>query len=624
MDWPTVADLVDTGPWYHNRGVVLLNCCLFLAIITSYTNGFDGSMTGGLQLIPQWQDYFHNPEGSTLGFMTSAQNIGALLALPFAPFLSDGFGRRKGLLVGSCIMLGGVALQTQSTSIEQFILSRGLIGFGLGFATNAAPLLITELAYPTQRAPITASYNSSWYLGSIVAAWTTFGTFRMTGTTWSWRIPSLLQALPSILQLTLVWFIPESPRYLVSKGRDQEAKEILGKYHGNGNINHPLADYEFNEIKEALLMEKELSKPSYIQLFATKGNRRRMRVIIALGFFSQWSGNGLVSYYINLVLETAGIQETSLKTLINAVLQLFNFFMAIGSAAFVDRIGRRTLFLVSNCGMLVAFGLWTMLSALREQTGSKVAGQATVGIIFLYYGFYDIAYSPLLVAYTVEILPFNVRAKGFAVMNFTVSIALIFNQYVNPVALKKLGWKYYLFYCGWLAFELIFVYFFLWETKGRTLEQTAALFDGDGSDSALQELGAERIQHRSLTSNSDENLYYHRSQLSARSEKYNGEHFEMSPVTRPRYDWDRVHEQRARRESQFHKRDSQMVVEQNRHRREHQRRESRIHELVESISDPYTAPTRVNLSRSPTYPDPAYGRDSPASPTRKEPPHYFP
>ncbi|KAG8856603.1 hypothetical protein FRB96_006363 [Tulasnella sp. 330] len=449
----------------------------------------------------------------------------------------------------------------------------------------------------------------------------------MTGTTWSWRIPSLLQALPSVLQLTLVWFVPESPRFLVSKGRDREAKEILGKYHGDGNMNHPLADYEFNEIKEALLMEKELEQPSYIRLFATKGNRRRMRIIVALGFFSQWSGNGLVSYYINLVLETAGIEQTSLKTLINAILQLFNFFMAIGSAAIVDRVGRRTLFLISNCGMLVAFGLWTMLSALREQTGSKVAGQATVGIIFLYYGFYDIAYSPLLVAYTVEILPFNVRAKGFAVMNFTVSFALIFNQYVNPVALKKLGWKYYLFYCGWLAFELVFVYFYLWETKGRTLEQTAALFDGDGSDDALQEYGAERIRHRSLTSDSGEHMISHR-EISPRSEKYNGEHFEMSTVTqqRTRYDWNRAHEERARRESQLYRRDSQMVVEQNRQRREHQRRESRIQELVDSIMDPYTSPARINLTRSPSYANHTPDRLSPVSSTTKKanPPLYFP
>ncbi|KAG8904531.1 hypothetical protein FRB99_001614 [Tulasnella sp. 403] len=572
MDWPTVADLVDHGPWYKNRGIVMLNTCLVLAILTSYTNGFDGSMIGGLQLVPQWQKDFHNPTGSTLGLMTSVQNIGALCALPFAPLVSDGLGRRKGLFIGSCIMLGGVALQSQSISIVQFILSRGMIGLGLGFATNAAPLLITELAYPTQRGPITASYNSSWYLGSIVAAWTTFGTFRMGDTTWSWRIPSLLQALPSILQVILVWFIPESPRFLVSKGRDREAKEVLGKYHGNGNIDHPLVHYEYNEIKEAIAMEKEVASPSYFNLFATRGNLRRMR-------FSQWSGNGLVSYYINLILESVGVKAAGVKTLINATLQLFNYFMAITSAIYVDRIGRRTLFLISNMGMLVAFGLWTMTSALFQETQSKVAGNATIGLIFVYFGFYDIAYSPLLVAYTVEILPFSIRAKGFAVMvrlnlstkrniegslfmwheqNLTVSIALIFNQYVNPVALEKLQWKYYLVYCGWLSFELAFIWWYLVETKGRTLEQTAALFDGDGWDNDLQEIGAESYRHRPLASESTQYTHrqYNLTQLrtSSRSEKYQGEEFEMGPVTVvnvPPYEWERAYLERERQRDEF-------------------------------------------------------------------------
>jgi len=204
-----------------------------------------------------------------------------------------------------------------------------------------------------------------------------------------------------------------------------------------------------------------------------------MRIIVALAIFSQWSGNGLVSYYLNLILETVGVDAAGTKTLINGILQIFNFGMAVGSAFLVDRVGRRKLFLISNTGMLVAFIVWTVTSAVFQETGLKGAANATVVMIFIYYGFYDIAYTPLLVMYAVEILPFRIRAKGFAVMSFVMALALIFQQYVNPVALDHLGWKYYLFYVGMLAFELVFVFFYLWETKGRTLEQTAVLFDGD-------------------------------------------------------------------------------------------------------------------------------------------------
>ena len=93
--------------------------------------------------------------------------------------------------------------------------------------------------------------------------------------------------------------------------------------------------------------------------------------------------------------------------------------------------------------------------------------------------FFSIAFTPLIVSYSVEILPFSIRAKGFTIFNFSVSLSLIFNQYVNPIALGKLGWKYYIVYVCWIAFETVYWYLFIIETKNRTLEETAALFDGE-------------------------------------------------------------------------------------------------------------------------------------------------
>ena len=115
-------------------------------------------------------------------------------------------------------MLIGVAVQTAAQNIGMFIGARFLIGFGLSWASIAAPILITELAFPTHRAPITSLYNSTWYLGSIVAAWTTFGTFRILNT-WSWRIPSLLQGLPSIIQFFFVRVSLRDLKLLLSKRR---------------------------------------------------------------------------------------------------------------------------------------------------------------------------------------------------------------------------------------------------------------------------------------------------------------------------------------------------------------------------------------------------------------------
>ena len=219
-------------------------------------------------------------------------------------------------------MLIGTAIQTAAQNIGMFIgcrkaisisfyatcrlifvSHRFLIGFGLGFACLAAPILITELAFPTHRAPITSLYNSSWYLGSIIAAWATYGTFRIPNT-WAWRIPSVLQGLPSVFQFFLIFLIPESPRWLVNNGREEQAARIIAKYHCGGDLNDPLIDFEMTEMKEAIRMEKEAAQgSSYKSLFATPGNRRRMAAIIGIAFFSQWSGNGIVSYYFNIVLK---------------------------------------------------------------------------------------------------------------------------------------------------------------------------------------------------------------------------------------------------------------------------------------------------------------------------------
>jgi len=481
-----IRALVHPGAWWRNPRLVLLNLIILLLLITSSTNGYDGSMMNGLQTLATWQTDFNFPTGGKLGLLNAIQNIGALAATPLAPYMTDGVGRRYSVLFGASIMIVGAIVQTAAQSVGMFIGARFCIGFGLTFAANAAPLLVSELAYPTQRGILTSCYNSLWYSGSIIAAWTTFGTFRLNNS-WGWRIPSALQGLPSVLQIFLVWFVPESPRWLISKGRDEQALRTLAYYHARGDQQDALVQYEYREIKEALAIDAEIAKTvGWTTLFKGVGNLKRMRIIIALAFFSQWSGNGLVSYYLNLVFRTVGITSELEQNLLNGILQIYNLAVALIASTLVDRVGRRLLFLTSNVGMLLFFTLQTICSAMYALHGNVAAGNAVIAFIFLYYGAYDIAYTPLIVTYTVEILPYNLRAKGFTVFNFAISLSLIFNQYVNPIALGNLGWKYYIFYCVWLAFELVFMYFFVIETKNKTLEETAAIFDGEEKVEALK------------------------------------------------------------------------------------------------------------------------------------------
>jgi sugar porter (SP) family MFS transporter len=436
-------------------------------------------MMNGLQSLPQWESAFNNPTGGKLGLLNAIQNIGVLAGLPFAPYMSDGIGRRRTVWFGATIMCIATAIQTASQSVGMFIGARFLIGFGFVFAANSAPMLVTEISYPSHRAPLTSLFNSLWYSGSIIAAWTTYGTLKLNST-WAWRLPSVLQAAPSVLQFALVLFAPESPRWLIDKGREAEALHILAYYHADGDERDPLVQYEFKEIKAAIDFDRSISlNVGWKSLIATPGNRKRMRIIVAISFFSQWSGNGLVSYYLTKVFDQIGITGSSTQLLINGILQIWNLAWAVTAALMVNRLGRRFLFLTSVSLMTLFYMAQAICFSEYAQHGAPAAGHAVIGFIFLFYAAYDLAFTPLIVSYSVEILPYNIRAKGFNVFGFVIAVALIFNQYVNPIALDALGWKYYIVYVCWLAFEFVFLWTYLLETKNRTLEETAALFDGE-------------------------------------------------------------------------------------------------------------------------------------------------
>ena len=127
-----------------------------------------------------------------------------------------------------------------------------------------------------------------------MAAGVTLGTFSMPSN-WGWRIPSLLQVIPSSLQILFMYFMPESPRWLISKGRNEEAFAILVKYHAEGDRNSEFVKAEYAQIEKTLEIELENSKQSWKEMVVTAGMRRRVLICSGLGLFTQWSGNGLTS-----------------------------------------------------------------------------------------------------------------------------------------------------------------------------------------------------------------------------------------------------------------------------------------------------------------------------------------
>lgn len=191
--------------------------------------------------------------------------------------------------------------------------------------------------------------------------------------------------------------------------------------------------------------------------------------------------SGVVSYYLPLILNTIGITSTTDQTLINAFLQLWNLIMSVVGACLVDRAGRRALLLSSTMIMLISYIFITALSGSFTTTGATAIGTTVIPFLFIYSAGYDIAFTPLLLSYPAEIWAFSLRAKGVAISIISNYLALIFNQIINPIAFESITWKYYFVFLA----VLILILFTVWktypETRGRSLEEIAVIFDGDAA-----------------------------------------------------------------------------------------------------------------------------------------------
>lgn len=287
-------------------------------------------------------------------------------------------------------------------------------------------------------------------------------------------------------------WLPESPRYLVKKNRSDEALAILARYHANGDESDHLVQFELQEIKqtldaEAMYETKGWIKP-WLDLVSTGPNRYRMFIITVMVIGIDWCGTSITSYYLSTILSSVGITSATQQTGINGGLQIFNWLTSVTGAMLVERLGRRALWLTSFGGMLAVNIPFGACSALYTKRGDLAAGRAVVALVFLYNGFYNIGCNPLPYAYAVEILPYNIRAKGLAFeVAFDASQGVL-GQWTNPIAMESLEWKFYFVYTAFLVLIVLVVYFTFPETKGLTLEEIKEVFgDGDSVSPAVSE-----------------------------------------------------------------------------------------------------------------------------------------
>ncbi|KAL9117361.1 MAG: hypothetical protein Q9187_006105 [Circinaria calcarea] len=434
--------------------ITLYLACL-VGFLCSTMNGYDGSLLNGLLQNPQFKQFFNvQNAGIGAGLVSAMYQIGGVVAIPFIGPAVDRYGRKTGLFIGSLIIVLGTIIQgttSRTQSVGQFMGGRFFLGFGVGIAASAGPVYVVEVSHPAHRGVVTALYNTFWFTGSILSSGTVRGALNLNGNT-TWLIPTYLQLLCSGIILLFVVFLPESPRWLFVNNKVSKAKAMLTKYHGNGNPDSVWVQLQLSEYNEHLELDG------------------------ADKLYGQWAGNAVISYFLSAVLDTAGIKDPIDQTNINLGLNCLQFALAVLGASLVDRVGRRPLLLFTNAGCAIVWLGITITTSTYASSRSAASAKATVGLIYVFGMVFSIGFTPLQALYPVEVLSFEMRAKGMAFSNLAVNAAGLLNQFAWPVALQKIGWRTYICFIIWCAFQTITIYFFIPETKNRTLEELDEIF----------------------------------------------------------------------------------------------------------------------------------------------------
>jgi MFS family permease len=242
-------------------------------------------LISGLLSMPLFLPALGVSNSNELGLILGSTLLGGIPGIFIAAWTADKFGRRFNLAFGGVIIIGGAIMQALVTGGWKLMGGKIILGFGSSFQSVAAGPYVAEVAHPRNRPQVTALINTFYYVGSVIAAWTTYGTLQGLSGDWTWRLPLLLQAAPSVITLALVLVVSESPRWLFSKGRTDEAHMVLAKYHANGKMDDEMVLHELAEIKEALELEKLATAVSYKTFTSTRGNKHRLAILIVSWLF---------------------------------------------------------------------------------------------------------------------------------------------------------------------------------------------------------------------------------------------------------------------------------------------------------------------------------------------------
>ncbi|KAL6650827.1 hypothetical protein ACP70R_009752 [Stipagrostis hirtigluma subsp. patula] len=445
--------------------------------------GYDSGVSGGVTQMDSFLSKFFSDvisgrknmkvdayckyDNQWLTAFTSSLFLAGTLSSLVASRVTMRVGRQAIMLIGGALFLSGSIINAAAVNIAMLIIGRMLLGFGLGFTLQAAPVYLSETAPARWRGAFTSAYNAFVVIGILSATITNYFTNRIPD--WGWRVSLGLAAAPGIIIVLGAFFVSDTPISLVMRGRHDKARAALQRIRGaDADV-----DAEFKDILRAVNVARENDEGAFRRLFS-KEYRHCLVVGVAIPVFYQFTGMIVISVFSPVIFRTVGFnsQKAILGSVINS---LTNLVATLLSSIVMDRIGRRILLVIGGLGMMlcqVAIS-WIMAVRLGKHEGVTMPQNYATGVLVLIctctFSF-GLSWAPLRWVVPSEIYPVEVRSAGQA-MSISITLCIAFAELQVFIALLcAMKYAVFLLYVGWLLAMTIFVVMFLPETKGVPLE----------------------------------------------------------------------------------------------------------------------------------------------------------
>eukprot|EP00257_Ricinus_communis_P019630 XP_015578673.1 hexose carrier protein HEX6 isoform X1 [Ricinus communis] len=405
-------------------------------------------------------------DSQLLTSFTSSLYVAGLVASFFASSVTRAFGRKPSILLGGAVFLAGAALGGAAVNVYMLIFGRVLLGVGVGFANQAVPLYLSEMAPPRYRGAINNGFQFSVGIGALSANLINYGTEKIEGG-WGWRISLAMAAVPAAILTFGALFLPETPNSLIQRSNDHErAKLMLQRVRGTTDV-----QAELDDLIKASIISRTIQHP--FKNIMRRKYRPQLVMAVAIPFFQQVTGINVIAFYAPILFRTIGLEESAslLSSIVTGLVGSASTFI---SMLIVDKLGRRALFIFGGVQMFVAqIMVGSIMAAELGDHGGIGKGYAYIVLILIciYVAGFGWSWGPLGWLVPSEIFPLEIRSAGQSIV---VAVSFLFTFVVAQTFLSMLcHFKsgIFFFFGGWVVVMTAFVHFLLPETKKVPIEK---------------------------------------------------------------------------------------------------------------------------------------------------------